>query len=650
MAARAPDSQEFLAGAASAFIGFGAVGALLLCLVGLVVEIVGAGAASTATVAVFGLIGLAFWSDQVALYHTAVLAGLRRFGIVNALLLGSVCWRAAGAFALLEAGASVVVIAAWYAMSAAVWAAVNTVVVRLMYPAYRMRPGLRDLEPLRSRVRFGTDSLLVMLAIGATWNAGTLLVAGLKGAAASALFQVSQRFPLATQALPDRIAATLFPAAGAPSAAGADRAQWLIASGTRLTMLALTPIAVIFLAAPGDILSAWLGDIPPDGPTLMRLATVAVLAHGLSASAVQVLWARGVMRPLTSALYAGAVVAVGGGALLTVMVGRVGAAVGLAAGVSLSAALVLAAAAAATGARAAAPVAPVLRDLGVPTAACALAAASATVLAPAHGWYRVAIIAGCGSLAYAVGIALVARDWPERSLLRGMSALGGLRSLSYLALAARDAALASRRRTRGAALAAYDNVTDPWGYSTNWGDTHLDRIEMLVAAATPNGKVPRALDIGCGEGQVTERILPCCRELLAVDVSDTALERARRRCAFAGNVRFERWDVLDEQPLGEFDLILALGVFEVFRRPSLFRRAQRRIVSMLAPGGALLVTTTKQSPVVEKARWAQVLPRGARPIEALLASDDALQREARAETETHLITLYRRVAKDPGVH
>src|SRR3954469_8583381 len=34
VAARSPDGQEFLAGAASAFIGFGAVGAVLLCLVG----------------------------------------------------------------------------------------------------------------------------------------------------------------------------------------------------------------------------------------------------------------------------------------------------------------------------------------------------------------------------------------------------------------------------------------------------------------------------------------------------------------------------------------------------------------------------------------------------------------------------------------
>ena len=100
-----------------------------------------------------------------------------------------------------------------------------------------------DGQALRSRVSYGAGSLAIMVSLGALWNAGPLIVAAGSGAAASALFAVSQRFAMGALALPERISVVLFPAAGQPDASHA----WLIARGTRLTLTALLPVAIVLL-------------------------------------------------------------------------------------------------------------------------------------------------------------------------------------------------------------------------------------------------------------------------------------------------------------------------------------------------------------------------------------------------------------------
>jgi SAM-dependent methyltransferase len=137
------------------------------------------------------------------------------------------------------------------------------------------------------------------------------------------------------------------------------------------------------------------------------------------------------------------------------------------------------------------------------------------------------------------------------------------------------------------------------------------------------------------------RLLSRCREIVAVDISPVALERARRRCGDAPQVHFERWDLFNGRPLGKFDLVLALGVLELFRRPVALRRARRRILESLAPGGQLLVTTTKQNPVVEHAGWSAVLIRGSLQIDRFLRRSGQLQVRAQVESDTHRMTLYR---------
>jgi SAM-dependent methyltransferase len=235
------------------------------------------------------------------------------------------------------------------------------------------------------------------------------------------------------------------------------------------------------------------------------------------------------------------------------------------------------------------------------------------------------------------------RERVDRSLRRWLRRHPNVRSGVYLAIELGKAATDTLGHNRSAALTAYERP-DPWNYGTSWGKAHLDLNESLIELAASEGRIPRALDIGCGEGWFTERLLSRCRKIVAVDISPVALERARRRCGDAPHVHFERWDLFNGRDLGEFDLVLALGVLELFRRPRAVRRARRRIIESLAPGGQLLVTTTKQNPVVEHAGWSTVLVRGSLEVDRFLRRSGQLEVRAQAESDTHRMTLYRRAA------
>ncbi len=182
---------------------------------------------------------------------------------------------------------------------------------------------------------------------------------------------------------------------------------------------------------------------------------------------------------------------------------------------------------------------------------------------------------------------------------------------------------------------------DPWGYSTPWGAEHLRIIRNILDRATPN-HFKHAIDVGCGEGWITEAIASRCDSLLGVDIVSVALERARIRCLQWPQVYFADWDLQRDSPLGRFDLIILTGVVECFRSPKEFRIARAKTVQMLAPGGQLLVTTTHQSDVFDRAWWSRWLPRGSRRIEEYLARDQSLKIVDTVLSQTHRFTLYKR--------
>ncbi len=94
-----------------------------------------------------------------------------------------------------------------------------------------------------------------------------------------------------------------------------------------------------------------------------------------------------------------------------------------------------------------------------------------------------------------------------------------------------------------------------------------------------------ALEVGCSIGVLTARLAPRCRRLLALDVAEAALARARVACP---EVRFERRRIPQAWPPGRFDLILLSEVL-YYLDPDGIRESAKRAAHALQPGGCILM-------------------------------------------------------------
>lgn len=73
----------------------------------------------------------------------------------------------------------------------------------------------------------------------------------------------------------------------------------------------------------------------------------------------------------------------------------------------------------------------------------------------------------------------------------------------------------------------YENA-DPWGYVGRWL-LERRRQEILRHIFREWGPYERALDLGSGEGIVTQWLAEHCRELVSVEISDRALRRQKEK-------------------------------------------------------------------------------------------------------------------------
>lgn len=116
--------------------------------------------------------------------------------------------------------------------------------------------------------------------------------------------------------------------------------------------------------------------------------------------------------------------------------------------------------------------------------------------------------------------------------------------------------------------------------------------QVNVQLATVVGDVApgRALDLGCGEGGDAVWLAEHGWNVVAVDVSDTALTRAAEEAEARGvqdRIDFQQHDLSDSFPDGTYDLVSAQFLHSTVRleRPDILRKAAASVV----PGGLLLV-------------------------------------------------------------
>jgi SAM-dependent methyltransferase len=122
------------------------------------------------------------------------------------------------------------------------------------------------------------------------------------------------------------------------------------------------------------------------------------------------------------------------------------------------------------------------------------------------------------------------------------------------------------------------------------------RVNVQLAAIVAELKPGRALDLGCGEGGDAVWLAERGWQVVAVDVSETALARAAKEAESRGvldRIDFQHHDLSDSFPEGSFDLASAQFLHSTVRleRPAILRNAARAIA-----GGGLLIIVDHAAP------------------------------------------------------
>jgi SAM-dependent methyltransferase len=146
------------------------------------------------------------------------------------------------------------------------------------------------------------------------------------------------------------------------------------------------------------------------------------------------------------------------------------------------------------------------------------------------------------------------------------------------------------------------NAKDYW--EAHYGERERiwsGRVNVQLAKVVADLPPGRALDLGCGEGGDAVWLAERGWHVTAVDVSETALARAKAEAKTRGmldRIDFQRHDLSDSFPDGSFDLASAQFLHSTVRleRTDVLRNA----ASAIARGGLLVIVDHAAAPPFAK--------------------------------------------------
>jgi 2-polyprenyl-3-methyl-5-hydroxy-6-metoxy-1,4-benzoquinol methylase len=141
---------------------------------------------------------------------------------------------------------------------------------------------------------------------------------------------------------------------------------------------------------------------------------------------------------------------------------------------------------------------------------------------------------------------------------------------------------AAREIVHGSRLAELDPETI-WGWRTPAGRIRAARRGALIADGASLKPGDHALEIGCGTGLFTEHFIKSGATIVAVDISEPLLMRARAKNLDAARVTFvnARFEALDIQH--QFDAVIGSSVLHHLD----VEASLAHIFTILEPGGRL---------------------------------------------------------------
>jgi len=119
--------------------------------------------------------------------------------------------------------------------------------------------------------------------------------------------------------------------------------------------------------------------------------------------------------------------------------------------------------------------------------------------------------------------------------------------------------------------AIYQEDPDPWKFATS---AYEDEKYGATIGALSRATYADAIEIGCSIGVLTARLALRCRSLDAVDLSPTAVAKAKIVCAAFDNIRFHDAAAPHGLPPGPYDLIILSEVLYYLDRTDLATMAR----------------------------------------------------------------------------
>jgi len=181
---------------------------------------------------------------------------------------------------------------------------------------------------------------------------------------------------------------------------------------------------------------------------------------------------------------------------------------------------------------------------------------------------------------------------------------------------------------------------DPWAYGSAYEQLKYRRTLDLL----PQRPVGKAMELACSEGRFTELLAPCVGHLIAADISETALQRARQRCHTHGNIDWRRLDLFDDALPDGLDLIVCSEVLYDLADREALARVAKRLAAALVPGGHLLSAhafVLKDEPSHTGYDWDTAF--GAKVIAETLSTTPGLALERSLQNELYRVDLFRRL-------
>lgn len=275
---------------------------------------------------------VAFIPARMLSCELRVFQGLGRFDVYNTLLVTLSLVNAIALIVALWSGAGVIgLIEVQSVLTAFAWLFAHTWVIRLK-PQFRLR-GRVKWSTVFSQLEFSLSSQSITTLNAIIWDAAPFLLSACSGLGAVTQYYIGGKFPLFIM----QLVGTSSPVVVSKASEGCEQARRsenvLFVTGTRVLLLAVTPICIVLWILAPYALRLWVGQTTPDAVSVMRILAGATLAEAVCTVPFGILWGKGEVLTLVVAMCLGAVVSLSVALLLTKMIGVAGPAWGCMAGV-----------------------------------------------------------------------------------------------------------------------------------------------------------------------------------------------------------------------------------------------------------------------------------------------------------------------------